>query len=157
MEIVDLVIEYPSGLSIIDRATYVADLQIVHPSMRVALILKDLGDTEAPPTAFASIDSVEVELASRLDGTFQVVGELAEQTPEQAGLVGMLLGHAWTKDQRQQFGRYAHTISAAAAIGAVGFWHSTHDWTAIACASLSMLVVLAVLLFYVGIHSMNGD
>lgn len=38
MEIVDLVIEYPSGLSIIDRATYVADLQIVHPSMRVALI-----------------------------------------------------------------------------------------------------------------------
>lgn len=157
MEIVDLVVEYPSGLSISDRATYIADLEIVHPSTRVAAILRDLGDTEAPPTAFASIDGVEVELEPRLDGTFAVAGEMPEAEPKRGSFIAKHVGHAWTKDQRQQCGRYLHTLSAASGVGAIGFWHATHEWTPLAIFDAAVLLLFFVLLFIAGMDSMNGE
>ncbi|RQS11591.1 hypothetical protein [Burkholderia sp. Bp8998] len=157
MEIVDLVIEYPSGLSIVDRATYVADLQAVHPSTRMAAILRDLSATEAPPTAFASIDGVEVEVEPCVDGTFTVTGEAPADEPARHGFIATHVGHAWSKDQRQQFGRYVHTLSAAALAGAVGLWHSTSSWSPVAVFNVVILVLFAVVLFLAGMDSMNGD
>lgn len=157
MEIVDLVVEYPSGLSISDRATYVADLKIVHPSMRLAMILLELDATEAPPTAFAVFDGGEVELEAQLDGTFQVTGEVPETVPVETGFIATLLARAWTKDQRQQFGRFAHTLSAASLVGAIGYWHSTDDWSLHASLSVAFLIVACVILFVQGMKSMNGE
>ncbi|KVR82494.1 hypothetical protein [Burkholderia vietnamiensis] len=157
MEIVDLVVEFPSGLSISDRATYDADSKIVHPSTRLATIMQDLGDSEAPPTTYAVIGGVEIEVALRIDGTFAVQGEIVEPEPQRTGFVGRLFGHEWTKEQRQQYGRFAHTLSAASLVGAVGYIHATNDWTARAGLRLAFLIVSCVVLFIEGIKSMNGE
>ncbi|KWK06037.1 hypothetical protein WM11_11635 [Burkholderia ubonensis] len=155
MEIVDLVVEYASGLSISDRATYVRELRSVHPSSRVIDIMCHLSGAEAPPSARASIDGTEVPLDQCDDGTFVVSGESESPTP--GSFIARHIGHAWTKDQRQQFGRFVHTLSAAALAGAVGLWHSTTDWVPAAVFNVGILILLAVVFFLAGMDSMNGD
>jgi hypothetical protein len=62
-----------------------------------------------------------------------------------------------TRDQRQQFGRLMHTLSAAALIGAIGFWHSTSAWTGGNILSEANLVLAFVITYYEGMVSMKGE
>ncbi|KVK79023.1 hypothetical protein [Burkholderia sp. MSMB1498] len=155
MEIVDLVVEYASGLSISDRATYLCELRSVHPSSRVIDIMRGLSGTEAPPSARALIDGEDIQLDQCDDGTFVASDESGSPMP--ASFVARHIGHEWTKDKRQQFGRYLHTLSAASGAGAAGYWHSTDVWTGTAVFNLTTLLVLFVILFLAGMDSMNGD
>lgn len=74
-----------------------------------------------------------------------------------------LLLQAWkaviapTKDQRQQSGRFAHTLSAAAVIGAAGYVGSGRVWTLSAVTDVLSLVGIGVVLFFVGAVLSKGD
>ena len=113
--------------------------------------------SEAPPAVSAMIDGASVQLDVRVDGNFSVIANTNEPNRIRTGLIATHFGHAWTKDQRQQFGRYVHTLSAASIVGAVGYWHSTQLWTVSAVFNVAMLCVWFVLLFYADMDSMNGE
>lgn len=74
-----------------------------------------------------------------------------------------LLEQAWkavtapTKEQRQQSGRFAHTLSAAALIGASGYVGSSDVWTLGALTDVLSLVGVGVVLFLVGAVLSKGD
>jgi len=157
MEIINIVVEYPSGMVITDRATFIRDLGSVAPSERLASILRELAVSEAPPSVTAIIDAVCVRLDARVDGSFAVTRAKARLDTPRAGLFRLDLGHSWSKDQRQQFGRFAHTLSAASVAGAVGYWHSADVWTLSVVWNVAALVLISVVLFLVGIDSMNGE
>jgi hypothetical protein len=62
-----------------------------------------------------------------------------------------------TRDQRQQLGRFCHSVSVAALAGAVGLWHSTTNWTFSNVFNEAVLTVVFLLAFYEGMVSMNGE
>lgn len=157
MQIVEIRVEYPSGITIVDRATYIQQLDNVVPSGRLASILREFAISEAPPAVTVEIDGASLRLDARVDGTFSVSRESAQPKKPAAGFRRFNPGHSWSKDQRQQFGRFAHTLSAASAVGAIGYGHSTTLWTLAAAFNVSVLVVLFVLLFFIGMDSMNGE
>jgi hypothetical protein len=157
MEIVDVFVEYPSGMRISDSATYARGFNQVCVSERLAAVLREFSATEAPPEVTATIEGVLVVLHQRTDGCFSVEFSTDEQPKQHPGFLLRLIGHEWSKDQRQQFGRYVHTLSAASIVGAVGYWHSLHSWATESVLSMAALLILFVVLFFTGMDSMNGD
>jgi hypothetical protein len=157
MEIVEVFVEYPSGLIISDRATYVRELDHVCTSERLASVLREFSVTESPPEVTATIDGAFAVLRQVTDGSFKVESRPIEAEKRHPGLVLRVIGHEWTKEQRQQFGRYVHTLSAASIAGAVGYWHAVPRWTIEAVLSEAALLLLFVVLFFTGMDSMNGD
>ncbi|BDB30138.1 MULTISPECIES: hypothetical protein [Cupriavidus] len=74
-----------------------------------------------------------------------------------------LLEQAWkavtapTKDQRQQSGRFAHTLSAAALIGASVYVGYSNVWMLVALTDVLSLVGVGAVLFLVGAVLSKGD
>jgi len=74
-----------------------------------------------------------------------------------------LLPQAWkavvepTKEQRQQSGRFAHTLSAAAVIGAAGYLGTNHTWSVRAVTDVMGLVGIGVVLFFAGAILSTGE
>jgi len=62
-----------------------------------------------------------------------------------------------SKDQRQQYGRFAHTLSAGATIGFVGYFKSVPVWSFHTVADLCGLFFAGVVLFVVGAVLSKGD
>ncbi|QBY56394.1 hypothetical protein [Cupriavidus oxalaticus] len=62
-----------------------------------------------------------------------------------------------SKDQRQQYGRFAHTLSAAALIGLVGYFKTVSSWSLHAAADVCGLLMASVVLFVVGAVLSKGD
>jgi hypothetical protein len=158
MEPIDIKIEYPSGLQLVDRAGLSRELALVNVSARLQRIVQLLDETEAPPLVTAIIDGQEVELDRRLDGAFSaslIAGDQDAPRGVWARLVAMV--QAPTKDQRQQFGRFCHSVAVASLAGAVGYWHSTDHWDFQAVFNEAVLIVAFVLTFYQGLASMKGE
>ncbi|GAB7547871.1 hypothetical protein ACU4GI_19205 [Cupriavidus basilensis] len=62
-----------------------------------------------------------------------------------------------TKDQRLQYGRFAHTLSAAAILGLAGYLTSRPGWNLTAVANGASLFGIAVVLFAVGAVLSKGE
>ncbi|MGT2509641.1 hypothetical protein [Cupriavidus basilensis] len=62
-----------------------------------------------------------------------------------------------TKDQRLQYGRFVHTLSATAIIGMAGFLAGKPGWTLDSIVSVINLLVAAVVLFAVGAVLSKGE
>jgi hypothetical protein len=157
MEIVEIFVEYPSGMTITDRASFSRDADQVYPSERLQALLREFSITEAPPAVSAVIDAVTVQLDSRTDGSFSVGEAMRSSRPGSAFARLLLLFSQPTKDQRQQFGRFCHTIAAAAFLGAVGVWHSTQIWTVESVKLEASLILGFVITFVRGMHSFRGE
>ncbi|MDQ7979949.1 hypothetical protein QYH69_22160 [Paraburkholderia sp. SARCC-3016] len=158
MEIVEIFVEYPSGMTITDRASFSRDADQVYPSERLQAVLREFSITEAPPAVSAAIDGVNVQLDARTDGNFSVGVPIVVPNDESTGdRKPVRLGKAWSKDQRQQFGRFCHALTVASLAGFVGYWHSTSSWTAAAILNEAALAAIIVLTFIVGMDSMNGE
>ncbi|QGZ67010.1 hypothetical protein [Paraburkholderia acidisoli] len=158
MEIITIRIEFPGGLAITDGATWDADSGVVHVSERLKQLCRELDVTEAPPVVSATCRGRTIEAEVLPGGDFRLTSH--ELPPcESEGFFAELveLVRRPSKDQRQQFGRFAHTLSAGATIGGFGFWHSTNVWTVQNALSLVNLCAAAVVLFYIGIISMDGE
>lgn len=157
MEIVEIFVEYPSGMTITDRASYSCDAGQVYPSERLQAVLREFSITEAPPAVSAVINGVNVQLDSRIDGSFSVGDSISVGKGD--SLVDLVLQPFLnpTKDQRQQLGRFCHTLAAAAFLGAVGVWHSTQVWTLADVKLVASLVMSFVLTFVQGMISIKGE
>ncbi|CAD6556548.1 hypothetical protein LMG28727_06135 [Paraburkholderia kirstenboschensis] len=97
-----------------------------------------------------------MQLDSRIDGTFSVGDEIA--TGRDSAVKVLLQPFLDpSNDQRQQFGRFCHTLAAAAFLGAVGVWHSTKAWTAADIKLEVSLVASFMLTFVQGMISIKGE
>ncbi|KVF67544.1 hypothetical protein [Burkholderia vietnamiensis] len=157
MEIIEVSVEYPSGLEISDRGTYDADAHIVYGSVRLAEIMGKLSQSEPPATVSAAIGGVPVELEIRVDGNFSVPEHPPAATKRRGRLLGKLVYSGWTKEQRQQFGRFCHSLTVASLAGFVGYGHSTQIWTLWPVLNEVALAAIVVVTFFVGMDSMNGE
>ncbi|MFM0756096.1 hypothetical protein [Paraburkholderia strydomiana] len=157
MEIIDIHIEYPSGMSITDRATYLADAGHVYPSERLHAVLREFSISEAPPVVSAVIGGVNMQLDSRTDGSFAIGDPDCDGRNESFFSIVLQPLSTPTKDQRQQFGRFCHTLAAAAFLGAIGVWHSTQVWTFADVKLEASLVAGFVLTFVQGMISIKGE
>jgi hypothetical protein len=82
------------------------------------------------------------------------------RVPETPVRMGHRMLHAVafpSKDQRQQNGRFLHTVVAASVGGAVGYAHSTPVWSAESVFGTVVLASLGVLLWAMGFLCMKGD
>ncbi len=88
---------------------------------------------------------------------------LVHQTRAAYRMDRSLLLQAWkavaepTKEQRQQSGRFAHTLSAAAVIGAAGYLGTNHTWSVHAVTDVMGLVGIGVVLFFAGAILSKGE
>jgi hypothetical protein len=158
MEIIEIRLEYASGMTVTDRATFVPDLAEICTSERLASLVREFSVTEAPAKVSATIRGQLIELDQRVGGNFSVPKGALESPPEPGRwLRGLQAFVPQTKDQRQQFGRLMHTLAAASLIGAIGFWHSTSSWTASNILSEVNLVLAFLITYYEGMVSMKGE
>lgn len=157
MEIIEIRIEYPSGMSITDRASYLADAGHVYPSERLQAVLREFCISEAPPVASAVIDGANVQLQSRIDGSFAIGDSMGDGSNRSFIAIAIQPFSKPTKDQRQQIGRFLHTLSAAAFLGAVGVWHSTSVWTFADIKLEVSLIGAFVLTFVQGMIAIKGE
>ena len=158
VEIIEIKIEFPGGLTITDNANWNEETGVVHVSERLKQVVRELAVTEAPPVVTVTCHGQTVTVAPSPLGDFRLkAGQVVLQQNE--GFLDQIMEviRRPTKDQRPQFGRYAHTLSAGSTIGAFGFWHSTTDWSWQNVFSLANLCVAAMVLFYIGIISMDGE
>ncbi|CAG9208047.1 conserved hypothetical protein [Paraburkholderia tropica] len=155
MEIVSIVVEYAGGLKISEGASFDPATDVVYLSDRLQQLLRDCDTTESPPRILVVASGVKYHLLQQPDGYRR--GEVVGTEALQSVLPFGNFGHAWNRDQRHQFGRFAHTLSAASIAGAIGYWHATTVWTYTAAANVVMLVFLFVILFLRGMDSMNGE
>ncbi|MFT0173400.1 hypothetical protein ACLKMY_31135 [Paraburkholderia mimosarum] len=158
MQIIEIEIEYAGGLTIVDQATWNQETGDVLVSERLKQIVRELDTTEARPSIKATFHGQKIDIEPTSRGDFRLPAGQAVRPPAK-GFVARLRQFIRqpTKDQRQQAGRYLHTLSAGATIGATGFWHSTTTWGWQNVLAELNLCVAAVVLFYAGIVSMNGD
>jgi hypothetical protein len=159
MEIVEISLQFPTGMVITDRASLSRELGQVFASERVTAVLREFGATEAPPTITVRIDGADVPLDQRVDGSFSVEVPFvsAETGKPESRWISVRFGEAWSKDQRQQFGRFCHSLTVASLAGFVGYWHSMTNWTGISILNEAALAAIIVLTFVVGMDSMNGE
>jgi hypothetical protein len=160
VEIIEVFVEYPSGITISDRATLMPALDQVNISGRLASVIREFSITEAAPVISGRAAGRSLTLEANADGTLHVVATTGDVSMSESGdfpsrLLALI--RSPTKDQRQQFGRFLHTLSAASLIGSIGFWHSTANWTASNILSEVNLMLAFVLTFYTGMVSMNGE
>jgi hypothetical protein len=157
MEIVEVLVEFPSGMVISDRATYFPEIGQVQPSERLVFIFERLTESEAPPTVTVLLAGSEVRADVRVDGNFEV-GPLEAGSPtHQPNILQRLFGHDWTRDQRQQFGRLCHSFTVVSLVGAAGIFHSATTWSAGELLTEAALIFTVVITFLLGMNSMNGD
>jgi hypothetical protein len=158
METLDIRVEYASGMTITDRAVLIPEKAEVCPSERLASLLREFAVTEAPPRVSATIRGQAVELEQGVSGHLVVLASALESRSEGQWWLRVLQAFVpQTRDQRQQFGRLMHTLSAASLIGAIGFWHSTSVWTFANILSEVNLVLAFVITYYEGMVSMKGE
>jgi hypothetical protein len=157
MEIVEVSIEFPSGMVITDHATYFPDIGQIQPSERLLFLLRHLGESEAPPTVTVLLAGTAVRADLRIDGNFEVDANEMKSAVQPPTFSQRLFGHDWTKDQRQQFGRLCHSFTVVSLVGAAGILHSVKTWTASELLSEAALIFAVVVTFLLGMNSMNGD
>lgn len=158
MEIITIKVEFPGGLTITDSATWRERDGQVCISERLKQVLRELDVTEAPPVVTATCRGQTVLMGLTSSGDFRFKsGQIVRQLPKGVMAQFRQIALQPSKDQRQQIGRFLHTLSAGATIGAIGFWHSTTQWNLANDFSVGSLCIAAVLLFYFGIISMDGE
>jgi hypothetical protein len=155
MEIVDIVVEYPSGMTITDRASLVREKQHVYPSAKLVTAMFVLSRVEVTGSVSAAIDGDIVQLDRQPEGHFVIGRTLLPAKP--ASISGRILQPFLdpTDDQRRHFGRFCHTLSASAFLGAVGLWHATDTWTLESVKLEASLVLAFVITFVRGMLSMR--
>ncbi|WP_321896746.1 hypothetical protein [Burkholderia cepacia] len=157
MEFVEVCIDFPSGLSVVDRCTYAPDIGMVYVSARLRDFLAIVGETGSPPTIMASWDGNGATLIQSTADTLAVVELRLSTALQRSWLSTRLIRSTWSKDQRQQYGRVCHALTVSAIVGIVGYANSAPGWTFQMVRNMAAMVVVAVITFIVGMDSMNGD
>ncbi|MFT4506111.1 hypothetical protein [Caballeronia sp. 15711] len=154
MKLVRVKVEYSCGLTLLERASLEVGTGEVHLPPRLIGLMAKMRDTEVFP-----IVSVEHN-GHVLSAIVSETGTAVATIPEKSGSGMRRLLHAITfptKDQRQQNGRFLHTLAAASIGGAVGYSHSAASWDLQTIIGTANVAGLGVLLWYAGFEAMKGD
>ena len=157
MEFVDVRVEFPSGLTVIDRGSYDSDEQIVFISVPMRELLIAVKEMEPPPAVTATWDGFEATLIQSTGDSFDVVSVTELASKPRSRLGARLVRATWSKDQRQQFGRFCHTLTVSSIVGVVGYVHAISEFSIWAAMNVAALVVIGVITYIVGMDSMNGE
>lgn len=153
MKLAKVKIEYTCGTTIVERVMLDATTGEVHLPPRLDALMVQMDKVDCSP-AFSLQYQGYVLPVSVLDGVFRV------RVPETPARMGQRMLHAVafpSKDQRQQNGRFLHTLAAASVGGAVGYAHSTPMWSAESAVGTAVLAVGGVVLWAMGFLCMKGD
>ncbi len=153
MKLAKVKVEYTGGTTITERVTLdPATGQVTLPP-RLHALLKAMDETECSP-AFGLEYGGHILSVVASDGTYKVsIPE--EATPGFRQVLNAILYPS--KDQRQQNGRYMHTLSAASIGGAVGYVHAAPMLDLQTVVGAAGLGALGVLLWYGGLLAMKGE
>ncbi|MBU9589498.1 hypothetical protein [Burkholderia multivorans] len=157
MEFVDVRVEFPSGLTLADRGSYDSDEQIVFISVPMRAMLDAAKEMEPPPAVTATWDGFEATLIEATADSFDVVSVTELGAKPRSKLGARLVRASWSKDQRQQFGRFCHTLTVSSIVGVVGYVHAISEISIWAAMNVAALVAIGVITYIVGMDSMNGE
>lgn len=159
MEIIDIFVECPAGLNLSFRGAFDADAREVSVSDHVASIVRASCTPGEDAAVTAVIEGQWRSLALMTHNRFLVAQAepcIEPVRPKFWGAVADLVV-APTIDQRQQFGRFCHTIAAAALIGGVATLYGTTGWTVPAILKVGQFTVAFVLTFTAGMVAVKGE
>jgi hypothetical protein len=105
MEIVEVSIEFPSGMVITDHATYFPDIGQVQPSERLLFLLQHLGESEAPPIVTVFLGGTAVRADLRIDGNFEVDANETKSAMQPPTFSQRLFGHETETDNESRIVR----------------------------------------------------
>jgi hypothetical protein len=158
MQIVEIIVEDASGMTISDRGTFIAEDGRVLVSARLAHALQLVLDEGLQPMVAASINGHFMLLERADDGTFRVSNDfVAKSRPAGLWCRLVMMVKSPALAQRQQFGRFMHMLTVASLVGAVAFWHWTSNWSAANVLNEINLLLAAAISFYTGMVAVNGD
>ena len=154
-KLIKVILRSTSGDETSGRAAILADSDVVVlPSRLVQQIESSKAAGEAYVLA-ASEDGYEIPLVHVEAATFRLNRQGRARKSLWSVVRSALL--APTRDQRQQYGRFAHTLSAAALIGAASYFSGSRTWTLGAVFDVATLIAVTVVLFVVGAVLSKGD
>ncbi|MCA8205207.1 hypothetical protein LGM71_29645 [Burkholderia sp. AU33545] len=157
MEFVDVRVEFPSGLTVVDRGSYDSDEQIVFISVQMRELLIAVKEMEPPPVVTATWGGFEATLVQGTADSFDVASVTELAAEPRSRLSARLVRASWSKDQRQQFGRFCHTLTVSSIVGLVGYVHAIAEFSIWAAMNVAALVVIGVITYVIGMDSMNGE
>ena len=157
MEFVDVRVEFPSGLTVVDRGSYDSDEQIVFISVPMRELLIAVKEMEPPPVVTATWGGFEATLIQGTADSFDVASVTELAAEPRSRLSARLVRASWSKDQRQQFGRFCHTLTVSSIVGLVGYVHAIAEFSIWAAMNVAALVVIGVITYVIGMDSMNGE
>jgi hypothetical protein len=154
MKLAKVKVEYTGGTTITERVTLDPATGQVHLPPRLRALMEKMDETECSPAFGLEYMGFVLPVSVLADGTYNVSIPIQPQ----AGIRQVLNAIAYpAKDQRQQNGRYLHTLSAASIGGAVGYVHAASAVDVQTVVSAASLAGLGVLLWYVGFRAMKGE
>jgi hypothetical protein len=154
MKLAKVKVEYTGGTTITERVTLDPATGQVHLPRRLRALMEKMDETECSPAFGLEYMGFVLPVSVLADGTYNVSIPIQPQ----AGIRQVLNAIAYpAKDQRQQNGRYLHTLSAASIGGAVGYVHAASAVDVQTVVSAASLAGLGVLLWYVGFRAMKGE
>ncbi|CAN7804937.1 hypothetical protein LJR267_010559 [Paraburkholderia hospita] len=153
MKLAKVKVEYTGGTTITERVTLdPATGQVTLPP-RLHALLKAMDETECSPVFGLEYGGMVLPVAVS-EGTYKV----SIPTEPESGIGHILNAIVYpSKDQRQQNGRYLHTLSAASIGGAVGYAHAAPTLDFQTLVGAVGLAGLGILLWYVGFRAMKGE
>ena len=154
MKLAKVKIEYSSGTTIVDRATLDPATGQVHLAPRLLGLLSKMDESECSPAFSLEYRGHVLPVTPVVNGGY-VVSLPTDPPPGIRQILHAIATPA--KDQRQQNGRYLHTLSAASIGGTVGYVHSASSWDLSTVVGASILASLGVVLWYAGYHAMKGE
>ncbi len=154
MKLAKVKVEYTGGTTITERVTLDPATGQVHLPPRLWALMEKMDETECSPAFGLEYMGFVLPVSVLADGKYTV----SIPTQPQAGIRQVLNAIAYpAKDQRQQNGRYLHTLSAASIGGAVGYVHAASTVDVQTVVGAASLAGLGVLLWYVGFRAMKGE
>jgi hypothetical protein len=153
MKLAKVKIEYSSGTTIVDRVSLDPVTGRVYLAPRVLALINTMEQSECSPSFSLQYKGYVLPVAA-------ASGEYSVSMPVEHGTAFGKVMHSIavpSKEQRQQNGRYLHTLSAASIGGAAASWHAAlgQGWDAFVLPGF--LAIAGVLLWYAGIWSMEGE
>lgn len=153
MKLARVRVEYTCGLTFGDKVALNVETGAVCLPPRLRELMTEMEKTECTPAFTLEYNGFQLPVRC-LSGDYSV------NLPQRNGPVVRQMWESIkfpTKEQRQQNGRYIHTLSAASIGGAAAAWHSAVGQGWHAAMLPGFLSIAGVLLWYAGFLSMKGE
>jgi len=153
--IAKVVFRSTNGVEVSSSVRYEGSQGIVALPARIASLVEQIGGNGDEHILLLVERGFEYPLVRESSGVYRVDRLLGTRPGFLHELKSSVV--APTKDQRLQHGRYCHTLSVSAVVGAVGYGAGVPGWTATSVVNCASLLAFGVVLFAVGADLSKGE